>query len=185
MIRFAIFFGTMIGIIVLLVIAYVIYRKIRSSVSGAWDKSAEAVTDQQRRWKQREALKSQPDFIQKAHKQSEQIERDVIELPPEWQVLLEPLNIDMADILDISIGDAKRADKVRPFYNTSLPAYASYVAKLKTDHLHLDAVEKQKAVDNLTVFKADFERYDNSIQQARRFDFDVLMDVIKVRLKNR
>jgi hypothetical protein len=74
---------------------------------------------------------------------------------------------------------------VRTFYNTSLPAYASFVAKLKTDHLHLDAEEKQKAIENITVFKDDFDRYDSNIQQARRFDFDVLMDVIKVRLKNR
>lgn len=185
MLRLALFFGTMIGIIILLVIAYLIYRKIRRSVSAAWDKSAEVVTDQQQRWKQREVLKQQPDFIQKAHQQSEQIENDTAELSPEWQALLAPLNSAMTHILDISIGDAKRADKVRTFYNTSLPAYATYVAKLKTDHLHIDSTEKQKAIDNLAVFKADFERYDSSIQQARRFDFDVLMDVIKVRLKNR
>ena len=179
------YLAVLIGILLLLVIAYVIYRKIRRSVSNAWDKSAEVMTDQQQRWKQREALKQQPEFIQKAHKQSEQIETDMAELPADWQASLVPLNTAMADILNISVADAKRADKVRTFYNTSLPAYASFVAKLKTDHLHLDAVEKQKAMDNLAVFKADFERYDGSIQQARRFDFDVLMDVIKVRLKNR
>jgi len=183
--RLAIFFGTLIGLLILLVIAYVIYRKIRRSVGDAWDKSAEVVFDQQQRWKQRELLKQQPDFIQKAHQQTEQIEADIEGLSAEWQTLLEPLNIAMKDILNISIGDVKRAEKVRSFYNTSLPAYASFVAKLKTDHLHLDAVEKQKALDNLTVFKTDFERYDASIQQARRFDFDVLMDVIKVRLKDR
>jgi len=185
MIRLTLFFGTVIGIIILLVIAYLIYRKIRRSVSNAWDKSAEVVSDQQERWKQREILKQQPDFIQKAHQQSEQVEQDTGELPPEWQALLAPLNTAMEDILTISIGDEKRAEKVRSFYNTSLPAYAAFVAKLKTDHLHLDAVEKQKAIDNLAVFKTDFERYDSRIQQARRFDFDVLMDVIKVRLKNR
>jgi len=173
------------GIIALLVVIYIIYRKIRQSVSSVWDKSAEVVFDQQQRWKQREILKKQPDFIQKAHEQSEQVEADVAELPAEWQTSLEPLSVAMVDILNISISDIKRAEKVRSFYNTSLPAYASFVAKLKTDHLHLDAEEKQKAVDNLAVFKADFERYDSSIQQARRFDFDVLMDVIKVRLKDR
>jgi hypothetical protein len=172
-------------ILIVLAIIYAIYRKIRRTVSNAWDKSAEVVFDQQERWKQREALKKQPDFIQKAYQQSEQIKKDSAELPEDWQAQLEPLNADMADILSISINDAKRADKVRTFYNTSLPAYASFVAKLKTDHLHLDAEEKQKAIDNLAVFKTDFDRYDNSIQQARRFDFDVLMDVIKVRLKNR
>lgn len=175
----------LIGIFALLAVAYVIYRKIRQSVSSAWDKSAEVVFDQQQRWKQREILKKQPDFIQKAHEQSEQVEADTAELPEEWQALLNPLSVAMADIINISIGDTKRADKVRTFYNTSLPAYASFVAKLKSDHLHLDGEEKQKAIDNLAVFKGDFERYDNSIQQARRFDFDVLMDVIKVRLKNR
>lgn len=173
------------ALLVLVVIIYVVYRKIHRSISNAWDKSAEVVFDQQERWKQREALKKQPEFIQKAYQQSEQTEKDVVELPAEWQSLLEPLTVAMTDILNISISDAKRADKVRSFYNTSLPAYAAFVGKLKTDHLHLDAVEKQKAMDNLAVFKADFERYDSSIQQARRFDFDVLMDVIKVRLKNR
>ena len=182
MTRFVFYF---IGIVVVLAIIYAIYCKIRRGVSSAWDKSAEVVSDQQQRWKQREMLKTQPEFIQKAHQQSEQIEADVGELSPEWQALLKLLNVAMSDIISTSISDANRADKVRTFYNTSLPAYASFVAKLKTDHLHLDAVEKQKAIDNLAVFKADFERYDNSIQQARRFDFDVLMDVIKVRLKNR
>ena len=182
MLRWAIY---VVAIVVVLVIVYVIYRKIRRGISNAWDKSAEVVTDQQQRWKLREALKKQPEFIQKAYSQSEQIEKDTLELPSEWRTFVEPLNIAMADILNISVADAKRAEKVRTFYNTSLPAYASFIAKLKTDHLHLDAIEKQKAIDNLTVFKTDFERYDNSIQQARRFDFDVLMDVIKVRLKNR
>jgi len=173
------------GILALLIVAYVIYRKIRRGVTNAWDKSAEVVFDQQQRWKQREMLKSQPEFIQKAHEQSEQISKDTTELPVEWQTRLEPLDAAMVDILNISISDTKRADKVRSFYNTSLPAYASFVEKLKTDHAHLDEVEQQKAIENLTVFKTDFERYDTSIQQARRFDFDVLMDVIKVRLNNR
>ena len=183
--RLALFVAALLGIIVLLIIAYMVYRKIRRSVSNAWDKSAEVVTDQQQRWRQREQLKSQPDFIQKAHQQSEQIQEEAASLPLEWQALLTPLDNAMTDILSVSMGDTKRADKVRSFYNTSLPAYAAFVAKLKSDHFHLDAVEKQKAIDNLAVFKADFERYDSSIQQARRFDFDVLMDVIKVRLKNR
>ena len=174
-----------VAILIVLAVIYAMYRKIRRSISNAWDRSAEVVFDQQERWKQRELLKKQPDFIQKAYQQSEQVKTDAAELPEEWQAQIEPLNVDMTDILSISINDAKRADKVRTFYNTSLPAYASFVAKLKTDHHHLDAEEKQKAIDNLTVFKDDFDRYDSHIQQARRFDFDVLMDVIKVRLKNR
>ena len=185
MVRLAIFFATFIAIILVLFGLYMLYRKIRRGIGQAWDKSAEAVTDQQQRWKLRELIKQQPEFIQKAHQQSEQITADMAVLTAEWQALLTPLNESMQHILNISLGDAKRADKVRSFYNTSLPAYAAFVAKLKTDHLHLDAVEKQKAIDNLAVFQADFERYDTNIQQARRFDFDVLMDVIKVRLKNR
>ena len=103
----------------------------------------------------------------------------------DWQTLLKPLNSEMQRILNTTANDLDRAEKIRSFYNTSLPAYTAFVAKLKTDHMHLDSAEIQKAKENIAVLKEDFQRYEDGVQQARRFDFDVLMDVIKVRLKNR
>lgn len=185
MLRLTVLLMLLIGLIILIVVGYIAYRKLRKGIGSAWDKGVEVASEQQQRWKHREHIKSQPDFIQKAHQQSEQIERDINALPSEWQALLKPLNQAMQDVLLISISDTARVDKVRGFYNTSLPAYASFVATLKSDHMHLSAQEKQKAIDNLAVFQADFKGYEEKVQQARRFDFDVLMDVIKVRLKNR
>jgi len=183
MIRLTLIFMMLFSLLILLVVGYVAWRKLKKGLGQAWDKSVEAVDDQKQRWKEREQLKSRPDFLQKAWSQVEQIRTDSETLPPEWQALLEPLDESMQSILDLTFGDEKRADKVRRFYNTSLPAYASFVAKLRSDHGQLDAAEKQKAVDNLSVFKADFKNYEELIHEARKFDFDVLMDVIKVRLK--
>jgi len=185
MLRIFLLAVTVIGIILLLVVAYLAYRKVRRGIGSAWDKSVEVATEQQERWKRREQLKTLPDFMQKAHEQSEQIEEDTKALTSEWSSLLKPLNSEMQRILSTTANDLKRADKVRSFYNTSLPAYAKFVAKLKTDHMQLHEDEIEKAKENLAVFKEDFQRYDEGVQQARRFDFDVLMDVIKVRLKNR
>ncbi|PWQ96601.1 hypothetical protein [Leucothrix pacifica] len=185
MLRLTLILMVIIGLLILLGAGYLAYRKVRKSIGDAWDKGTEIANEQQQRWKQREQLKSQPDYIQKAFKRSEQVESDTQLLPEDWQSSLAPLNTAMQKIFTITIGDEKRADKVRSFYNTSLPAYASFVAKLRSDHAHLDEQEKTKAVENIDVFEADFERYLGQIQQARRFDFDVLMDVIKVRLKNR
>ena len=185
MLRLTLILMVLIGLLILIVAGYFAYRKVRRGIGSAWDKSVEVANEQQERWKRREQIKSQPDYIQKAHKQSEQVETDCSELSVDWQDHLKPLNHSMQEILNITIGDEKRADKVRTFYNTSLPAYASFVAKLRSDSSHLDEQETEKAVANIAVFEKDFGRYLGQIQQARRFDFDVLMDVIKVRLKNR
>ena len=176
---------TVFGFILLLYIAYLAYRKVRNGISTAWDKSVEVANDQQERWKRREQFKTLPEFLQKAHRQSEQVEEDTEQLPVEWRTLLDPLNQAMQHILSTTTNDTKRADSVRSFYNTSLPAYASFVAKLRTDHSQLAEDEIEKAKANIAVFKEDFARYDEGIQSARRFDFDVLMDVIKTRLNNR
>ena len=185
MLRLTLILMVLISLLILVVAGYIAYQKVRKGIGDAWDKGAEIANEQQQRWKQHEQIKSQPDYIQKAYKQSEQIETDTETLPTEWQSQLAPLNTAMQKIMTITIGDQKRADKVRTFYNTSLPAYASFVEKLKSDHIHLDEQETTKAVENMVVFETDFERYLGQIQRARRFDFDVLMDVIKVRLKNR
>ena len=185
MLRLMLLAVTIVGFILLLYLIYRAYRKVRRGFSSAWDKSVEVATEQQDRWKRREQLKTLPEFIQKAHHQAEQVENDTESLISDWQVLLKPLNNDVQDILNTTANDLRRAGKIRSFYNTSLPAYAKFVGKLRTDHMQLTDVEVSKAKDNLAVFKEDFQRYDDSVQQARRFDFDVLMDVIKVRLKNR
>jgi hypothetical protein len=185
MLRLTLILMVVIGLLILVVAGYIAYRKVRKGIGNAWDKSVEVANEQQERWKRREQIKSQPDYIQKAHKQSEQVETNTEALPVEWQERLAPLNQSMQEILTITVGDEKRADKVRTFYNTSLPAYASFVAKLRSDNSHLDELETEKAVANIVVFDNDFARYLKKIQQARRFDFDVLMDVIRVRLKNR
>lgn len=185
MLRLTLILMVLIGLLILIVVGYVAYRKVRKGIGDTWDKGAELVNEQQERWKRREQVKSQPDYIQKAHKQSELIENDTHAMPDDWQARLTPLNTAMQEILTITMGDHKRADKARTFFNTSLPAYATFVAKLKSDYSHLDKQEIEKALSNITVFEHDFERYLGQIQQARRVDFDVLMDVIKVRLKNR
>ena len=185
MLRLLLLAVTVVGFLLLLFVIYLAYRKVRKGVSSAWDKSVEVASEQQERWKRREELSKLPEFMQKAHQQSEQIEQDTTSLMSDWQALLEPLNSEMQRILSTTANDLERAEKIRSFYNTSLPAYATFVAKLKTDHMHLDSAEIQKAKENIAVFKEDFQRYEDGVQQARRFDFDVLMDVIKVRLKNR
>lgn len=185
MLRLVVILLILLAILLLLGGLYLAYRKIRRGIGDAWDKSVEVANEQQQRWKLREQIKSQPDYIQTGYQQSEQIEHDTQLLPFEWQDKLAPINERMQQVLTISMSDHERAGKVRAFYNTSLPAYATFVGKLKTDHGHLDEHETSKAVANITVFEQDFARYSEQIQQARRFDFDVLMDVIKVRLKNR
>ncbi|PWQ94482.1 hypothetical protein [Leucothrix arctica] len=185
MLRLMLLAVTVVGLLLLLLVIYLGYRKIRKGVSSAWDKSVEVVSEQQERWKHREELDKLPDFMQKAYQQSEQIEQDTESLISDWQTLLKPLNSEMQQILNTTANNLERAEKNRSFYNTSLPAYAAFVAKLKTDHMHLDNAEIQKAKENLVVFTEDFQRYEGGVQKARRFDFDVLMDVIKIRLKNR
>ncbi|PID44303.1 MAG: hypothetical protein CSB47_11370 [Proteobacteria bacterium] len=185
MMRLTLILVVLLGLLILLGVIYVAYRKIREGIGNVWSKGVEVANEQQERWKQREKIKSQPDFVQKAHQQSEQIKYDTKALPAEWQERLTPLNAAMQGVMAITISDDKCAEKVRSFFNTSLPAYAAFVAKLKSDYRHLDEQGTNKAKESLSIFKQDFERYLEQIQQARRFDFDVLMDVIKVRLKDR
>jgi len=43
--------------------------------------------------------------------------------------------------------------------------------------------EIEKARQNISVFKADLLNHQETLHKVRRFDFDVVMDVIKARLK--
>ena len=67
MMRIMLLAVTVVGCLLLLLVIYLAYRKIRKGVSSAWDKSVEVATEQQDRWKRREELSKLPEFMQKAH----------------------------------------------------------------------------------------------------------------------
>ena len=56
--------------------------------------------------------------------------------------------------------------------------------KLLSDHESLSADEVDKAKDNIKLIYEDLLHHEKVLNKKRKLDFDILMDVIKSRLKS-
>ena len=153
-----------------------------------YKKGAEIANGQQQKWKEKEQLKKLPNIIQKGFRDLKDIEASSSTLPNEWQVVVNPLVTQSKEILDEitfnSKVDNNKLNSMRSFFIHTLDALKQFVEKLNNDHKHMTANETKKARQNINVIKADLLHHKQILQKKRKFDFDVLMDVIKARLKS-
>jgi len=178
----ALFFG---------IISYIVIRKIKQGLQYTVKKGAELANKQQQKWTEKEQRKKLPDILQKAFNQYEQLVDSHASLPTNWKNVLEPVIRQAKEILNevaegADINDStynKKLNSIRPFFNHSLDALLQFTEKLNSDHAEMDETQIDKARQNITVFKADLLDHQEKLLKAKRFDFDVLMDVIKARLK--
>jgi len=160
-----------------------LFIKIKRAFKKGSKFTREFAAEQHQKWSQREQRKQLPDTLQKAYLQFETIERDSHDLPMEWKSALLPV-IDQASVILLAVSTKpKLSNRIRPFFHHSLDSLSQFIAKLKLDHQHLNASQIEKARQNITVFKADLTQHQITLNKQQEFDFDVLMDVIKARLK--
>ncbi len=181
--RILLFILFVISIIAIVYFLRVLWKKFRRTVSEVVEKGSDIATQQQEKWKQREKRKKLPSEIQKLIVQYEQLLELKDDLSQPWQEALQPAYNSLGDIVHILSVSPKKMNKVRHLFNTSLPALDKFVVTLKENQKFMDDAETQKVEQNIAVISKDLQQHEQVLHKSRRFDFDVLMDVIKIRLK--
>ena len=176
------------------VVLWFVIKKLKKGIDSTIEKGVEIASDQQQKWAEKGQRKKLPAILQKGFNDYDLIVSHVDNLPDAWQQRLNPLLEQAKEILDevafefsSESNNQKNQDKklnsIRSFFHHSLDALLQLVEKLNADYDKLDANEIQKAKENITVLKADLQSHQETLHKVRRFDFDVVMDVIKARLK--
>ena len=171
------------------IISFVIYKTIKRGISATYKKGAKLANEQQQKWANKEQRKKLPSLVQKGFEDFEHLKESQSQLPSKWKIKLEPLVLQAKEILDevafdyIENESEKALTSVRPFFHHSLDALLQFSQKLNIDHQQMTHDQSQKADRNLVLFEADLSSHLKVLRKGRRLDFDVLMDVIKARLK--
>lgn len=186
----------LIGLLLIGIVGYLIYRKIKRGIEFTVKKGAEFASEQQQKWDEKEKQKMHPELLQKGINTYQDISAQVKELPNEWKTSLEPMLVVAKNILDEvetdelqnikenhQVNSSKKMNAIRPFFNHSLGAFLAFTKKINTDYKKMDTADENKARQNLTIIKADLLGHQQTLHKARKMDFDVAMDVIKARLK--
>jgi len=182
---------------------YLVYRKVKTVSTKIYKKSVEIASDTHQQWKDKEQRKQFPDPLQKGFEHYDEIKSTTKILPQAWQQRINPLNRKCKQLLDeiafrtVEIDTKSPTDdssnnrfntetltSMRTFFAHTLDAQLQLVKKLQTDVTKMDDSEQQKVIENIALLDADLNHHQTILDKKRKFDFDVLMDVIKARLKN-
>jgi len=183
MARLLFFILFIISIIAIVYFLRVLWKKFRQTITGVVEKGSDIATQQQEKWKRRERRKKLPREIQQLIVQYEQLLELNNDLSHTWQKALQPAYRSLGDIIHILSASPKKMNKVRNLFNTSLPALDKFVTTLKENQQFMNQEETQKVKENIALISKDLQQHEQILHKSRRFDFDVLMDVIKIRLK--
>jgi len=181
--RIILFIVFVISVIAIVYFLRIGWKKFRRALGDVVDKGSELATEQQEKWKQRERRKKLPEEIQVLIVQYEQLLESSDTLSGAWQEALQPVYTSLGDIVHILSAAPKKMNKVRGLFNTSMPALEKFVNTITTNQKFMDKAEKQKVQENIAVIAKDLQQHERVLHKSRRFDFDVIMDVIKIRLK--
>ena len=177
------------GSILLGLIAFYIYRKIKNALLLTYKKSAELAAEKQQEWKDKELRKQFPEMLKNGFEAHDKIEAAISQLPEDWGKLISPLSSQAKQILDeiaFNVETSKGKDIVnamRTFFIHTLDALHQFVDKIAADAQLMNAEQIAKAHNNISLLEADLAHHQTILDKKRKFDFDVLMDVIKARLK--
>lgn len=160
-----------------------LWQKFTGAITQVLDKVSKVASEQKQKWKQREQRKKLSVEIQHLILTYEKLYELNDELSEKWQVSLVPVYAALRDIVHVLSAAPKKVNKVRGLFSVSMPALEKFIETVKTDQHFMDVEETKKAQQNIDVITKDLLEHERVLQRSRRLDFDVLMDVIKVRLK--
>ncbi len=106
-------------------------------------------------------------------------------LPDQWKVEVLPLLARAEALVDLTSEKVKKGESIRTFFTVSLPALQTLLDTLSNDHLYIEEEESERVRQNITILEQDIERNYRRIAASRRFNFDVVMESIKQRIKYR
>lgn len=160
-----------------------LWKRFAGAVTHVVEKGSDIALKQQERWKQREKRKKLPEDIQSLIVEYEALLEADEDLSASWQQAMKPIYQSLGDIVHILTAAPKKANKVRKLFSVSMPALDNFINTVKADQKFMSEAEISKAQKNIDVIREDLVQHERTLQKSRRFDFDVIMDVIKIRLK--
>ena len=153
------------------------------------------VKQQYQKWKIRQSEKQAeervkkniPVFLREASKRVTHIDQLSEQLSSKWQHLTNPLVKETHEILKVGMANLEQAQLVRPYFTTTLKALEGFIEALvdmkavnqDTDVMHVE--EERQAKDTIEVLLNDTYKYRAKLESKKRFDFYVMMEVIKQR----
>lgn len=171
------------------VIVFIVYKKIKKGLTTTYKKGADLANEQQKKWADKEQRKKLPTTVQKGYENFDNLMKVQGQLPLEWNSLLEPLIIQTKEILDevafdcLENNSEKALNSIRSFFRHSLDALLQLSKKLNKDNVQMTENQVEQAQKNIILFSADLQSHQKTLRKGRKLDFDVLMEVIKARLK--
>ena len=181
--RIILFIIFIISIVAIVFLLRMLWAKFTGAVTHIVKKSTDIVLKQQEKWEQREKRKKLPEEIRKLIVQYESLLELNDALSEIWQQAMQPVYRSLGDIVHILTATPKKRNKVRQLFSVSMPALKDFVETIKADQKFMSAIEINKAQQNIDIICKDLQQHELVLQKSRRFDFDVIMDVIKIRLK--
>lgn len=150
---------------------------------------------QYQRWKIRQSEKQAeermekniPVFLREASKRVTHIDQLSEQLSSKWQHLTNPLVKEAHEMLKDGMTDPGQAQLTRPYFAITLKALEGFIealvdmkaAKQNADVMHEE--EERQAKDTIEVLMNDTYKYRAKLESKKRFDFHVMMEVIKQR----
>ena len=129
------------------------------------------------------SLDELPVYMQQGMHRLSVVKQCSASLPERWRLLLRPIIAKADEIADVVLENPKHGEAIRRFFTVTLDAFEAFVKALLKDHAVMGRIEEEKAMQSIEVFRKDFLVYDKALSAKRRFDFQVLTDVIKHRLR--
>jgi hypothetical protein len=141
------------------------------------------VTKIQQERKVARSLDELPIYIQHGMRRLSVVKQGSESLPERWRLLLRPVIAKGDEIGKVVLENPKHGEAIRRFFTVTLDAFESFVEALLKDYAVMGRIEEEKAMQSIEAFRKDFLAYDTVLISKRRFDFQVLTDVIKHRLR--
>ena len=183
MIRFILF--PLVFFLVLLIIgfsSYLTYKVIKWLRRG-WENVKKYMNDVYHNQVKTRSCRDLPDYLQRGLERLARVKSMCGELPERWYLLLKPIIARADSITDTVLEQPKHGEGVRSFFTVTLDALEHFIASLDKDHAVMGREEEEKALQSIEIFKSDFIRYEEKLNSKRRFDFQVMTEVIKQRLR--
>jgi len=148
--------------------------------------SHEYIAQQYRLWRQgykaKQAEKGVPDFLRLANQRMQNIDRLVLRLDSEWQQQLHLILGYAHELVQKGVARPEQGVIIRSFYTVTLKALESFIQALLDMQETMHADDEEKARQNIDLLMNDIYKYRARLESKKRFDFHVMMDVIKHRL---
>ncbi|MEE9351647.1 MAG: hypothetical protein V3U78_05260 [Thiotrichaceae bacterium] len=165
-----------------LFLVFAVIRWMKQLFFGSHDFVNKQYGDWKAKKKTEQVEKSVPDFLRQGSLRLKHIDQYVNQLPEKWKLLLNPVIGDAHAMLAMGMSKPDQAQSARSFYTVTLKALEGFAETLVDMKMGMQEEEEEKARQSIEVFMNDIYKYRAKFESKKRFDFHVMMEVIKQRI---